>query len=255
MRAHHLQPPDEVALAAESITADGFCFLPRARALHALAAGIETEWQSFAGSWGSLGMDEYMADGGRYRRRRHAVFAASGARGIERLPDAPHYQALHYNRLNGGIERWFQPILPEVADSAAFRALSDFAHALFSQLAPEVERWQVEAHQFRIEALPDQPGQPTPEGVHRDGVDYVLVALIDRQNIREGTTTIHSADGTQLGAFTLIDPLDIALVDDQRVWHGVTAVEPLDPGAPAWRDVLVLTFRRAEAVRNAASAQ
>jgi len=231
----------------------GFCFLPRAQALALLPAQVDVGWEAFARSWNGLGLDEHMADGGRYRRRRHAVFAASRARGIERLPDAPHYQALHYNRLNGGIERWFQPILPEVVESSAFHALSQFAHALFSQLAPEVERWQIEAHQFRIEALPGQPGQPTPEGVHRDGVDYVLVALIDRHNIREGTTTIHAADGTQLGAFTLTDPLDIALVDDQRVWHGVTAVEPLDPDAPAWRDVLVLTFRRAEAVRSAAA--
>lgn len=231
----------------------GFCFLPRAQALALLPAQVDVGWEAFARSWNGLGLDEHMADGGRYRRRRHAVFAASRARGIERLPDAPHYQALHYNRLNGDIERWFQPILPEVAESSAFHALSQFAHALFSQLAPEVERWQIEAHQFRIEALPGQPGQPTPEGVHRDGVDYVLVALIDRHNIREGTTTIHAADGTQLGAFTLTDPLDVALVDDQRVWHGVTAVEPLDPDAPAWRDVLVLTFRRAEAVRSAAA--
>lgn len=244
---------DELDHTLLALGSKGFCFLPRAQALALLPAQVDVGWEAFARSWNGLGLDEHMADGGRYRRRRHAVFAASRARGIERLPDAPHYQALHYNRLNGGIERWFQPILPEVAESSAFHALSQFAHALFSQLAPEVERWQIEAHQFRIEALPGQPGQPTPEGVHRDGVDYVLVALIDRHNIREGTTTIHAADGTQLGDFTLTDPLDVALVDDQRVWHGVTAVEPLDPDAPAWRDVLVLTFRRAEAVRSAAA--
>jgi hypothetical protein len=27
------------------------------------------------------------------------------------------------------------------------------------------------------------------------------------------------------------------------VWHGVTPVQPMDPAAPAHRDVLVLTFR------------
>ncbi len=238
----------------DALRDEGYCFLARPQSLARLGATASESWSRFAQSWQALGVDEYMADGGRYRRRRHAVFAASRERGIERLPDAPHYQALHYNRLNGGIERWFQPILPEIVDSPPFRALSGFAHALFSQLAPEVDRWQVEAHQFRIEALPGQPGQPTPEGVHRDGVDYVLVALIDRHNIREGTTTIHAADRTRLGAFTLTEPLDIALVDDQRVWHGVTAVEPLDPDAPVWRDVLVLTFKRAEAVLSAASA-
>ena len=48
----------------------------------------------------------------------------------------------------------------------------------------------------------------------------------------------------QLGSFTLSVPLDAALVHDRRVYHGVTPVEPLDPDRPAFRDVLVATFRR-----------
>jgi hypothetical protein len=47
-----------------------------------------------------------------------------------------------------------------------------------------------------------------------------------------------------LGSFTLTAPLDAALVDDARVFHGVTAVEALDPALPAHRDVLVVTFKR-----------
>ena len=96
---------------------------------------------------------------------------------------------------------------------------------------------------------------PTPEGVHRDGVDYVLVLLVGRENIAQGETTIHAGDdrdaervalqnGRALGSFTLAEPFDAALVDDHRVAHGVTPVEPIDPAAPAHRDVLVVTFRR-----------
>ena len=35
----------------------------------------------------------------------------------------------------------------------------------------------------------------------------------------------------------------VSLVDDARVFHGVTAVQPLDPAKPAHRDVLVATWR------------
>jgi len=111
-------------------------------------------------------------------------------------------------------------------------------------MVPEVRRWRVEVHQFRIEARPGEPGQPTPEGVHRDGVDYVLVLMIRRTNIAQGTTTIHARDGQLLGSFTLSDPFDAALVDDASVFHGVTAVEAIDPAKPAHRDVLVVTFKR-----------
>ena len=62
----------------------------------------------------------------------------------------------------------------------------------------------------------------------------------------QGTTTIHSLDRTLLGSFTLVSPFDAAIVDDARVYHGVTPVEPLDPQLPAHRDVLVVTFKRSE---------
>ena len=105
----------------------------------------------------------------------------------------------------------------------------------------------MEVHQFRIEARSAEAGRPTPEGLHRDGVDWVLVLLINRENIASGVTTIHAAGGDMLGQFTLTAPFDAALVDDQRVAHGVTPVEPIDPSRPAYRDVLVVTFRRADA--------
>jgi hypothetical protein len=73
----------------------------------------------------------------------------------------------------------------------------------------------------------------------------VLVLLIDRENIERGTTTIHATDRNLLGSFTLTHALDAALVDDARVFHGVTAVTPLDPSKPAHRDVLVVTFKAA----------
>jgi hypothetical protein len=47
-----------------------------------------------------------------------------------------------------------------------------------------------------------------------------------------------------MSRFTLAQPMDAAVVDDSRVYHGVTPVHPLDASAPAFRDVLVITFRR-----------
>jgi hypothetical protein len=88
------------------------------------------------------------------------------------------------------------------------QAVLGFACEFFGGLAPDVGAWRIEVHQFRIEARSDAAGEPTPEGVHRDGVDYVLVLMVDRANIASGTTTIHAADGTLLGSFTLTDPLD-----------------------------------------------
>jgi len=206
-------------------------------------AGDLPDCAGFADSWNRLERDRYMADGGRYRRRRHAVFAAS-AEGIEPQAHQPHWQGLDYNPLNGGIERWLEPLEPAIAGSASLRTILRCCAQVFGALAPDVAHWKIEVHQFRIEAAEGEPGQPTPEGVHRDGVDYVLVLLVRRDNIASGTTTIHSPDGQALGSFTLTAPFDAVLLDDHRVFHGVTPVQPLDPAQPAYRDVLVVTFRR-----------
>jgi len=186
-----------------------------------------------------------MADGGRYRRRRHAVYAAGRDGNIKRGAHQAHYQGLDYNRLNGGVARWFEPILPEIGDGPSMRTILDYCRTLFGQMAPTTAAWHIETHQFRIEARLGEEGRPTPEGMHRDGVDYVLVLMIDRHNIASGTTTIHDLDKRMLGSFTLAAPLDAALVDDARCFHGVTPVEPQDPSHPAYRDVLVVTFRKA----------
>ena len=81
--------------------------------------------------------------------------------------------------------------------------------------------------------------------MHRDGVDRVTVMLIERRNVREGITRIGAPDGTPLGEFTLTDPGDTMLIDDHRIFHGVTAIHPVDPDHPAWRDALVVTFASA----------
>ncbi len=226
------------------LRAQGFAFAPAATMREALGPlGVLPGWAAFAASWDDLGLDTYMADGGRYRRRRHAVFRAEPGAPIQREPHQPHWQSRDYNTLNGGIQRWFDPVLPEVADGAALQGIMGFCRALFERQSG-AQDWKIEVHQFRIEARPDEAGKPTPEGAHRDGVDHVLVLMVARTNIAEGHTTIHGADGETLGSFTLTEPMDAALVDDHRVAHGVTPVRPLDPTQPARRDVLVVTFAR-----------
>jgi hypothetical protein len=246
----------------ERLLADsGYAFVHASTMREALeASGPLSDWPTFAASWDDLELDHYLAERDRCRRRRFAVYAIAANGAIERQAHAPHYQQPDYNSLFGGVERWFAPIVAEIGGSPTMHTILRFCHRLCRRLAPAVETWHVEAHQFRIEARTEAPGHPTPEGVHRDGVDFALVLLVNRVNIVSGRTTVYdlagpSAElgagpstglraGRPLGSFTLTDPLDAALVDDNRVAHGVTPVAPLDPTRPGHRDVLVVTFRR-----------
>ena len=234
---------DPAAL-AKAVEQDGFALVPSSRFTVMLApdAAQPQNWNDFASSWTDMPLDTYMADGGRYRRRRFGVFSAEAAQPIRRAAYQPHFQLRDYNILNGGVERWFEPIPEAAANGPTFQGLLNLSRRLFEAIAGSVA-WHIEAHQFRIEAGPTTAGMPTPEGIHRDGVDFVLVLMVKRHNIKQGTTTILGNDRRELGTFVLAQPRDAAIVDDRRVFHGVTPVMPLDPTQPAYRDVLVLTYR------------
>ncbi|WP_028056233.1 2OG-Fe dioxygenase family protein [Sphingobium bisphenolivorans] len=227
--------PDLAALRGE-IAATGYIRLEGSEVLPLLAPD-PADWDRFARSWGDLGPDLYMADGGRYRRRRHASFAFDGGAFI-RKPHQPHFQSRDYNPLNGDVQRWFDPIEQSSIDNPVMQAIFTLCAAAFDMAGPQ----HVEAHQFRIEAQAGELGRPTPEGMHRDGVDWVFVMLIERRNVREGVTRIGAPEGGALGEFTLAAPGDAVLLDDHRILHGVTEIHPLDPSRPAWRDALVVTF-------------
>jgi len=241
------RPPVTIdSIAAGLIAEAGFVPVTASQLQSLVGPEALAGWPDFAASWNHLEVDEYMKGGGRFRRRRFARFGvASGI--ITRKPHAPHFQSRDYNHLNGGIDRWFEPVTDGVAAhpvTARLLSLCNEAFTKASGMDAAAVRWHVEMHQFRIEPSLLEAGQPTPEGMHRDGVDWVFVGLIARTGVAGGITGIGDARGTSLGSFTLSEPLDAVFLDDHSVRHGVTPIEILEPGQQAYRDVLVLTFRK-----------
>ncbi|HEY4069604.1 MAG TPA: 2OG-Fe dioxygenase family protein [Burkholderiaceae bacterium] len=189
-------------------------------------------------SWDDLPPDQHLRDGGRYRRRRHSCFVVD-TNGLAQVPHRAHWQPVEYNALHGGLERWFEPMHGSVVARPAWTKLLRSLGAACSALKGD-QSWFVEAHQFRIDTT-DGIGRPTPEGAHRDGVDLVAVILIDRQGIKGGETRVFDADGPAGLRFTLMQPWTTLLLDDARVIHESTPIQPLAPNGH--RDTLVLTFR------------
>ena len=192
-----------------------------------------------APSWNQLPRDAYLRDGGRYRSRRHSCFVFEPAHTLQLVPNRAHWHPTEYNALHGGMERWFDPMTADVLQAPMWNQLISGLAELFARARP-VQRWHIEAHQFRIDTA-EGIGRPTPEGAHRDGVDYVAVILVNRFNVRGGETRVFEAEGISGVRFTMSAPWTALLLDDAKVIHETTPIQNDGPGGV--RDTLVITFR------------
>ena len=204
----------------------------------ALAGVSLSALQALQASWNDLPPDRYLKDGGRYRRRRHASLVIEGEQ-LRQMPHRAHWQPLSYNALHGGMQRWFEPMSHELLSQPAWQRLLLWLGRVASSVQGE-QPWYTEAHQFRIDTT-DGIGRPTPEGAHRDGVHWVAVFLIGRHGIKGGETRVFDVDSPRGQRFTLTEPWSLLLLDDQRVIHETTPIQPVD--GQGWRDTLVLTLR------------
>ena len=229
-----LTPPGQLAA---TLRRQGYAVLG-AQAVGELADCALPELQALRPSWDALPLDNYLRDGGHYRRRRHSCFVVEGG-DVALAPHRAHWQPVEYNALHGGMQRWFEPMEPAVVAAPAWHKLLRAMGQASSALKGE-RPWFVEAHQFRIDTE-GGIGRPTPEGAHRDGVDLVAVFLVERDGIKGGETRVFEADGPAGQRFTLTEPWSLLLLDDERVIHESTPIQPVAEGGH--RDTLVLTYR------------
>ena len=163
-------PPPLTALGdlPAQLASAGFAVLDAA-SLAQLAALDVTTVAGWAHHWDGLPPDEHLRDGGRYRRRRHGCFVVDGSR-VEPAPHRAHWQPVEYNALHGGIERWFEPLAPEMAADAAFLRLLQGLARNRTIIASWAGEYQGDVLSY------GQPGHPEHQR-HRNP-DAVIVPII-----------------------------------------------------------------------------
>ncbi|WP_197321526.1 2OG-Fe dioxygenase family protein [Saccharomonospora sp. NB11] len=209
--------------------------------LSAIVGASAEDWARFAKNWEDLKLDTFMADGGTYRYRRYGQFELDPFTDeLTLLPHEPYRQEKFFNKLNGGVDRVYEPLTDEFVNDPLLRKLVIELGHIFTTV-DDTRRWLVKLHPVRIIAG-ENIGQPAPEGRHRDGVTFVGSLLLDRLNITGGESTTYDEQQNLLRTVTLSERGDLLLGDDQRTYHQVTPIEAVDKTKPAHRDVLVVNY-------------
>ena len=182
----------------------------------------------------NLPLDPYIQ--GTFRRRRFSRFAGPPDN-FSRLPHKYFEQSLSVNRLAGGIKRDF----PELEDQLV--ALPQFQMLVarfvdFSKVDPETA--EIGIHQIRIVASPDEVGEPAPEGIHKDGFDFVGIFCINRRNLIGAETHLYEEPSASPIFAKELQPGEFVLVNDRRLYHFTSSIELAGAGEGT-RDVFVMT--------------
>ncbi|UVS81020.1 2OG-Fe dioxygenase family protein [Actinokineospora sp. UTMC 2448] len=218
-----------------------------------LDPAVREHEEALAAEWDNLGPDNYLKGGGRFRERRYGRYCYIPAeRSIRLLAHQPYYQSPMANTYAGGIHRVVDPLTQSSVDNPLMNALIEFNYAQFP-VAPEwdADAWEVACHQFRIIATPDEVGEPTPEGIHRDEIDFGAIHLMSRTNVAGGVSLVYDNDRRPIAEFALESRMDTMFWADHDVLHAVTPITPADPRRPAVRDILILGYRRVPELRDA----
>lgn len=231
-----------VALAAIKDLSESGSHLVPSRDFSSLTSASPADWARFARHWDDLKLDTFMADGGTYRYRRYSQFEIDvEANSLTRLPHGPYRQETEVNKLNGGVDRLYEPLTESFVDDPLLRGVLMELARIFSGV-DGTRQWNVKVTPIRIVATQDELGQPTPEGRHRDGATFITSLMIGRNNVTGGESSVYTDDGDLLVATVLAEPGDILLSDDCRTLHEVTAVRPEGSAEQGHRDVLIIAY-------------
>lgn len=153
-----------------------------------------------------------------------------------KLPHGCLFQSKNYNPLLGDLKREFEELEDELIALDEFKKLL-FEFSQYCKLKGEVS---IGVHQIRILCSPKSFSNPAPEGIHRDGCDFLGIFAVNRQNIQGGETHLYLEKKQKPIFHKVLNPGEFLLVNDRDYFHFATPIKPLSEGEGIF-DVFVLT--------------
>ena len=132
------------------------------------------------------------------------------------------------------LKRIFEEAPETVTSHPEFQRLLMSLAELVSSFRPDALALSVAMHQVSIIADADTLGDNSPEGIHKDGADYIVSALVvAREGITGGESLVYGSDReTRYLRIELKSGQGIFQADaNSTLWHDVTPIK-LSKSAP-----------------------
>lgn len=209
-----------------------------------LSKRMITDWEKLQATYPDLPLDRYLPNDGKYRFRRYGrYYFLPAEHELHPLPHVDYFQSTDINKVTGGIVRKFDPLLPEMFENLFLQELIRFDFEHFPVVDWKKQHaWNVDVHLIRVVASAEEDGQPTPEGIHQDGAEFVTVHLAELDNAEGGDVSIYDGQQRHIKSFRLENILDAYFFNDKALWHSAAPIKPVDPARPAVRSILTFDY-------------
>lgn len=132
--------------------------------------------------------------------------------------------------------RLFSPMENEVIDPYFYHLMTQIV-GLTLHSNPNILKVNVSIHQVRLLSYPNLESDNAPEGIHRDGADYIVSALImNKYNIKEGVSSIYDPNKKFIYS-TNLEEGEFIFQEDRHLWHDITPIKS-DNNYIGYRDIL-----------------
>lgn len=99
----------------------------------------------------------------------------------------------------------------------------------------------VSVHQVRQVCYPNLDASNSPEGIHQDGADYIVSALVvNRRNIHGGCSTVYAPNKKNVILDKTLRSGDFVFQEDRNLWHYVTPIRCSTEDFCGYRDIFGL---------------
>lgn len=126
------------------------------------------------------------------------------------------------------LPRNFIEIEPRYVEGPVFEKLLLGVASKVHRFHPDVSTFDITVHHVLVETWADRIKSNSPEGIHQDGYDYIVSALVvERDNISGGESKIYGDDReTEIFTTTLMPGFGILQPDkNTQLWHKVSPIQ------------------------------
>lgn len=175
----------------------------------------------------------------RLRSRRYSCYRLTDG-ALQKLSKKEFMQSKDINKFVGDVERSYEQIEDGLAAHPGFVSMfSEFARMTGLSASSIIEAHQIRWHAKRFVKI------PAPEGIHRDGFDFIAIFMVDTFNLDGGDVMIYKSLDEAPVFRKKLENGEFVVLNDKALYHYAAPLIPRPNDEDGHWDLVVLTANNA----------